>query len=133
MTPPTTTEPRTEAGRALDNALGNQWSAPILAIEAEATRLALEGVKRAIDGDPYPADAHAARRILAPVLALLSPTPASGEIVCRYPFCGLPERLHGAPPGEPPNPTLSTHRFVPASGEPERAPEVTSAKTPNST
>ena len=41
---------------------------------------------------------------------------------CRYPGCGLPERLHGAPPGEPPNPTRSTHRFARASS-PDKEPE----------
>jgi len=35
--------------------------------------------------------------------------------VCAEPGCGLPADLHGAPPGEPPNPTRSTHRFRPVS------------------
>jgi len=31
--------------------------------------------------------------------------------VCAEPGCGLPADLHGAPPGDPPNPTRSTHRL----------------------
>jgi hypothetical protein len=44
------------------------------------------------------------------------------EGVCQHPDCGLPKRLHGAPPGEPPNPTRSTHRFL--APLTERVPET---------
>ena len=51
------------------------------------------------------------------VLAAL--TPEATAPACRHPGCGLPEHLHGAPPGEEPNPTRSSHHFTPEATAPE--------------
>ncbi len=89
-------------------ALGLREGAEAAPLDVDALAGALAILWPDVTAIGFPRDD--AVRLAREYAALRSP---DTETVCAFRGCGLPERLHGAPPGEPPNPTSSTHRFIP--------------------
>ena len=122
MTPEELAAIRERAREPLEESVSFAGVAPSAEQDRRALLAHIDAITEAVEGLPspdpsFPSGYYTSDMVSrAAVLVLLRGTPQR-EPVCSSPGCGLPERLHGAPPGEPPNPTRSTHHFR---GTPQR-------------